>query len=124
MEVLLTEREYELMQVLWDRGSATVAEVREAIPDELARNTVLTFLRRLEEKGFVRHEEEGRAHRYYPAVERQQATTSALARLTRTLFRGSRELLLTHLVTDRALPSAEVRKIREILDRRLGEEEG
>ena len=122
MDVLLTDREHELMEILWERGSATVAEVREIIADELARNTVLTFLRRLEDKGYVRHEEEGRAHRYYPTVAREQATESALARLTRTLFRGSRELLLTHLVSDRDLPEAEARKIRELLNSRLRDE--
>ena len=122
MEVLLTDREHELMEILWDRGSATVAEVREGITDELARNTVLTFLRRLEDKGYVRHEEEGRAHRYYATLSREEATESALSRLTRTVFRGSRALLLTHLVSDRDLPEEEARKIRALLDVRLGDE--
>ena len=123
MEVALSEREHELMEILWDRGSATVAEVRAAMPDELARNTVLNFLRRLEDKGYVRHEEEGRAHRYFATIAREEATESALARLRRTVFRGSRELLLAHLVTDRGLSEREARKIRALLDERIRREE-
>src|SRR5262245_49833892 len=63
-----TDRELDVMAVLWERGSGTVAEVRERLPDELAYTTVLTILRILQEKGYVRHEGEGRAHRFYPLV--------------------------------------------------------
>src|SRR5690606_2255313 len=66
MEVILHDRELDLMEVLWERGSATAAEVRAALKDDLAYNTVLTILRRMEDKGYLRHEEEGRAHRYFP----------------------------------------------------------
>lgn len=123
MEVNFTDRELDVMAVLWDRGPSTVAEVREAMHDELAYTTVLTVLRVLEEKGHVRHEEEGRAHRYHPLVERQAAGTSALRRLTAKLFRGSPELLMTQLVSDRRLTDEELRRIREMLDHRLNEEE-
>ena len=81
MDIVLHEREMELMEVLWERGAATAAEVREAIPDELAYNTVLTILRRLEQKGYIGHTEEGRAHRYHPLIEREQARRSALQRM-------------------------------------------
>ena len=107
------------MTVLWDLGSATVAEVRERLEVELAYTTVLTVLRTLEEKGYVRHEEEGKAHRYIPLVERQQAGRSALARLMGTIFRGSPELLLTQLVSDRSLSDEELARLRAILDERL-----
>lgn len=123
MEINFTDRELDVMAVLWDRGPSTVAEVREAMRDELAYTTVLTVLRVLEEKGHVRHEEEGRAHRYHPLVERQAAGTSALRRLTAKLFRGSPELLMTQLVSDRRLTEEELRRIREMLDHRLQEEE-
>jgi predicted transcriptional regulator len=79
------------------------------------------MLRVLEEKGHVAHGEEGRAHRYYPLVERQEAGESALRRLTRRLFQGSPELLLTHLVSDRDLTEEELRRMRELLDERLRE---
>jgi predicted transcriptional regulator len=123
MEISFTDRELDIMGVLWDQGSATVAEVRDALADELAYTTVLTVLRVLEEKGYVGHEEEGRAHRYHPLVERQAAGKSALQRLTRKLFKGSPELLLTHLVSDRKLSEEEIRRMRKLLDERLKESE-
>jgi BlaI family transcriptional regulator, penicillinase repressor len=123
MEIVLYERELEVMEVLWERGSATVAEVRGALEDEMAYTTVLTVLRRLEEKGFVGHDEEGRAHRYRPLVERAEARESALERLTKRLFQGSPELLLTHLVSQRKLSKAELRRLRDVLEGQLPEEE-
>ena len=123
MEISFTDRELDVMGVLWDRGSATVAEVRGALADDLAYTTVLTILRILEEKGYVRHEEEGRAHRYFPLVEREAAGDSALQRLLGKLFRGSPELLLTHLVSDRALREDELRRMRALLDERLKEDD-
>lgn len=123
MEIALYDRELEVMQVLWHRGPATVAEVRASLEDEMAYTTVLTVLRRLEEKGFVRHEEEGRAHRYHPLLDPAQVRASALERLTRKLFSGSRELLLTHLVSQERLLPREIRRLRKILDEQLGEEE-
>jgi BlaI family penicillinase repressor len=122
MEITFTDRELDLMNVLWERGPSTVAEVRQGLDDELAYTTVLTILRLLEQKGYVGREEEGRAHRYFALVERRQAGASALFRLTRKLFRGSRELLLTHLVSDRTLSEEEIRRMRDLLDRRLEEE--
>lgn len=116
MEIVLYDRELEVMEVLWERGSATVAEVREALEDEMAYTTVLTVLRRLEEKGYVTHQEEGRAHRYLPAIERLAARESALERLTRKLFHGSTELLLTHLVSRNKLSGAQIQRLREMLD--------
>ena len=122
MDVVLHDRELDVMQVLWDRGSATVADVREALQDDLAYTTVLTVLRILEEKGYARREEEGKAHRYFPRVERKQARDGALAKLSRKLFKDSPELLMTHIVSDRRLSRAELQRIRDLLDERLEEE--
>jgi BlaI family transcriptional regulator, penicillinase repressor len=119
MEISFTDRELDVMEVLWDRGSATVAEVREALADDLAYTTVLTMLRILHDKGHVRFEGEGRAHRFYPLVERQAVRTSAVRRLTRKLFQGSPELLLTQLVADEGLSDEDVRRLRRLLDERL-----
>ncbi|MBW3628235.1 MAG: BlaI/MecI/CopY family transcriptional regulator [Gemmatimonadetes bacterium] len=123
MEIVLYERELDVMEVLWEQGNATVAEVRDALEDEMAYTTVLTVLRRLEDKGFVAHDEEGRAHRYRPLVARTQARESALERLTRRLFQGSPELLLTHLVSQRKLSDAELRRLRDLVEDQLPEEE-
>ena len=121
MEVTFTERELDVMGVLWERGPSTVSEVRESLPDALAYTTVLTILRVLEEKGHVGHEEEGRAHRYFPRVKREDAGRSALRRLTRKVFGGSPEMLLTHLVADRQLSDKDLRRMRALLDERLKE---
>ena len=119
MSLRLSDRELDVMAVLWARGSGTVAEVREALPDPLAYTTVLTVLRTLEEKGFVGHEEEGKAHRYLPLVARERAGKSALTRMVDKLFDGSPELLLTQLVSDRKLSPEDIRRLRKILDQRL-----
>ena len=122
MPITFTDRELDVMNVLWDRGSATVAEVRAALADELAYTTVLTVLRTLEEKGHVAHREEGKAHRYVPLVERQAAGQSAVRRLVEKLFRGSPEMLLTQLVSDRTLSDDELRRMRQLLDERMKQE--
>lgn len=110
-DVTLGDRELEVMAVLWELGSGTVGEVRERLQASLAYTTVLTILRNLEAKGFVAHEEEGRAHRYVPLVAQRSAQRSALARLVKTLFHGSHEQLLARLVDDRALGADELRRL-------------
>jgi len=122
MRVSFTDRELDVMAVLWDRGSATVAEVRERLSDDLAYTTVLSVLRTLEEKGHVGHRGEGKAHRYFPLVERRVAGRSALARLIDTVFNGSPELLLTQLVSDRDLTDDQIKKLRRLMDARLKED--
>lgn len=118
MEIALTDREADLMDVLWERGPSTVSEVREVLDDDLAYTTVLTVLRTLEEKGYVDHRQEGRAHRYMAVVARADARKSALRSLSQKLFKGSTELLLTHLVTDEKLSDEQVRRIRRLLHQR------
>ena len=115
MEIQFTDREVDIMDVLWERGPSLVAEVRDALPDPLAYNTVLTILRTLEGKGHVGHTEEGRGYRYHAQVAQQAARGSALRRLTRKLFKGSAELLLTQLVSDRKLDDGELDRMRRLL---------
>ena len=111
----LGERELDVMTILWQRSSGTVAEVQEALSATLAYTTVLTMLRNLETKGFVRREEEGRAHRYFPKVKQRAEQRRALRRLIDTLFLGSPEALLSQLVDDHALSPAELRRIAKKL---------
>src|SRR5437016_11291904 len=117
--IAFTDRELDVMSVLWDAGSATVAQVRERLSDDLAYTTVLTVLRTLEQKGYVGHTGEGRAHRYRPLVKRAAAGRSALRRLVDKVFDGSPELLLTQLVSDRNLGDEELRRLRKLLADRL-----
>lgn len=114
----LGERELEVMTYLWAERSGTAAEVRAALSDPLAYTTVLTILRNLEAKGFVHRVDEGRAHRYLPRVEAKSAQRNAVRRLVDTLFGGSAEELLSHLVSERELSADELARIA----RRLGKE--
>jgi len=107
------------MAVLWQAGSGTVAEVRDALTDDLAYNTVLTVLRTLQEKGYLRPVAQGRAHRYFPTVTQEQAGKSVLARVLDKVFAGSTESLLTQLVSDRSVDADEIRRLRKLLDDRL-----
>jgi len=118
MRIILADREADLMEVLWDHGPSTVAEVRKKLKAKLAYNTVLSILRTLETKGYVGHEEEGRAHRYLARIEREAARHSALRHLSTKLFKGSVELLMTSVVSDRRLSDEQVQRIRELLDQR------
>jgi predicted transcriptional regulator len=114
-DFVLGDRELDVMGVLWELGSATVTEMREQLPVELAYTTVLTILRNLEEKELVRHEAEGRAHRYFPRVARQVARRTAVGRLVNKLFQGSPEQLLVHLVRDRQLSADDLARIRRAI---------
>jgi len=119
-DAIFTERELDVMDILWRDGSGTVSDVKERISDDLAYTTVLTILRTLEQKGFVGHEPEGRAYRYHPLVGKEEARESHLRRLTRKLFGGSRELLMAQLVSDGDLTREELERLRSMLDQRLG----
>jgi BlaI family penicillinase repressor len=118
MRIVLADREADLMEVLWDEGPSTVAEVRKRLKVKLAYNTVLSILRTLETKGYIGHEEEGRAHRYVARVAREAARHSALRHLSAKLFKGSVELLMTSAVSDKKLSDEEIRRIRALLDKR------
>jgi BlaI family penicillinase repressor len=118
MRIVLADREADLIEVLWDDGPSTVAEVRKRLKVRLAYNTVLSILRTLEAKGYVGHEEEGRAHRYVARVARDAARHSALRHLSTKLFKGSVELLMTSAVSDKKLSDEEIRRIRALLDKR------
>lgn len=119
MDIQFTDRELDIMDVLWDQGAATVAQVRDALRDDLAYTTVLTILRTLEEKGYVTHDEAGRAHRYRPLVAKAKAEKSAVSKLVKKLFRGSPELLLTQLVADRKLSADDLKRMRALIDEQL-----
>jgi BlaI family penicillinase repressor len=118
-DLVFGDRELDVIGVLWAAGSGTVAEVRERLPVTLAYTTVLTILRNLEDKGFVSHETEGRAHRYFPQIAKKEARTTLVGRLVDKLFHGSAEQLLVHLVRDKQLTTDDLTRIRRTL--RAGE---
>jgi predicted transcriptional regulator len=118
VDITLADREAEIMEVLWDFGPSTVAEVKERVTDDLAYTTVLTILRTLESKGYVTHDPEGKAHRYSALIERDAARRSALQAMAEKFFKGSTAGLLTHFVSDEQLKPADVRRLRELLGKR------
>lgn len=89
MSFELTDRQLDLMDVLWDRGSGTVREVKEALDEDLAYTSVLTVFQTLEKNGKVRYEQEGKKYRYYPAVSREEAGEKAVRYLLQRVFDGS-----------------------------------
>jgi BlaI family transcriptional regulator, penicillinase repressor len=123
MPPTFTDRELDVMAILWERGASTVAEVRARLSDELAHNTVLTVLTVLENKGYVAHTEEGKAHRFRALVKRDVAGATAASRVVEKLFGGSTERLLAHLVTERSVTADELRRLRKLLDEKLREVE-
>jgi predicted transcriptional regulator len=107
------------MDVIWNKGRATVAEVAEGLPKDLdlAYNTVLTTLRILEDKGYLKHtkSKEGRAFVYRAAVSREQASRSAVQHLLRRFFGNSAEALVLNLLEDEKLGEDELARVRELL---------
>jgi predicted transcriptional regulator len=120
----LTEAELRLMEVLWEKGSATVHQILEALPGKpvLAYNSVLTTIRILEKKSYVHHLKDGRAHIYVPLVGREQATRSEVRNLVGRFFKNSHELLVLNLIQDRSLDGQELKRLREMLDEAQGEQ--
>jgi BlaI family transcriptional regulator, penicillinase repressor len=117
--VTLTRRELDIMSVLWRRGKATVAEVRDELADDLAYPTVQTMLRVLEGKGYVAHTVEGRAFLFHALVEQDDAADSALDRLIAKVYHGSRERLVSRLLADDDNSTDELRRIKKLLQKRL-----
>ena len=110
---ILTDREAQIMDVLWRRGEALADEVREDLPGRPHDSTVRTLLRILETKGFVEHETRGKSYVYRPAIERAQAQRSALKNFLGRLFGCSAEDLVLRLVEDEVLTPQQLEQIRK-----------
>jgi BlaI family penicillinase repressor len=108
----LTQREMEIMSVLWDRREATAEEVRRRLSDGLHDSTVRTLLRVLESKGYVRHRVEGKAYLYSAIVERGQVERGAVRSLLRRFFDGSAEALVVRLIEDEHLTPRQLKAMR------------
>jgi len=120
-DIYFPPRELAVMSVLWKLGSATVTDVRDALEEDLAYTSVLSALQTLEEKGYVRHEAEGRAYRYFATIEAEHAGGSALARVRDAIFHGSAERMFAQMVADKKLSRKELERMRQLLAKRLGE---
>jgi len=111
----LTDAELRLMEVVWEKGKATVADVVEGLPSDipLAYSTVLTTLRILENKGYLRHTKDGRSFIYHPVVKREQARENALRHLLRRFFEDSPELLMLSLMERGKIDARELARLRK-----------
>lgn len=114
----LTEAELRLMEVLWEHGPGTVHDVLRRLPQRpaLAYNSVLTTIRILEKKGYVKHLKDGRAHVYVPLMGRKEASRFEVRNLLSRFFQNSHELLVLNLLEDDSLKEEELRRISEMLE--------
>jgi predicted transcriptional regulator len=115
----LTEAELRIMNVLWEKGSATVHEVLQALSTKpsLAYNSVLTTIRILETKGYVNHLKDKRAHVYMPKVDRKDATRSEVRHLVSRFFGNSHEQLLLNILEEGSIDADELARVRQLLER-------
>lgn len=118
----LTEAELRIMDVLWLKGACTVQQVLDWLPkaSPLAYNSILTTIRILEKKGYVKHVKEGRAHVYAPVVERKDATRSEISRLISRFFGNSHEELVLNILEERGIDEEELTRLRQMLHRSDG----
>lgn len=114
----LTDAELRLMDVLWERGSATVGDVVEALDggQPLAYSTVLTTLRILEQKGYIDHTKEGRAFVYHPVVERGDALRNAVKNLASRFFNSSPELLVLNIIEQEKIDLEELTRLKRLVE--------
>lgn len=113
----LTEAELRLMNVLWEKSPATVSDVAEAVTGDppLAYNTVLTMLRILEGKGYLRHTKEGRAFLYEPCIDREEASSGAVRHVLAKFFDNSPTLLVANLLNDEAIGQKEIDRLKKLI---------
>jgi BlaI family transcriptional regulator, penicillinase repressor len=116
----LTEAELRIMDVLWLKGSGTVQQVLDSITQKpvLAYNSVLTTIRVLERKGYLKHLKDGRAHVYTPLVGQKEATRSEIRHLVSRFFKNSHEQLVLNLLEDQGVGAEEIGRLRQMLDQK------
>ena len=114
----LTDAELRIMNVLWDKGACTVQQVLDGLLNQpaLAYNSVLTTIRILEKKGYVRHIKDGRAHVYTALVGRHEASRFEIRHLVGRFFRNSHQQLVMKILEDESITEEEVRRLREMLE--------
>lgn len=114
----LTGRESQIISVLWERGEATVEEIRGQLPGDLAGSTIRTLLQIMHDKGYVGFTKRGKAKVYRPLAAREEVQTSALRTLSTRLFQGSAGLLVARLVEEEEISLEELDALRRKLRRR------
>jgi BlaI family penicillinase repressor len=116
IDLHLTQRELDIMSVLWELGEATVTEVRDRVDPELAYTSISSMIRTLELKGYVSHRRgQGKTHIYFPAIDPETAGESTLSRVLDKIYGGSPIKMLAHLMEQRKLSAAELTRMRALL---------
>lgn len=113
----LSRRERQIMDVVYQRGRVTAAEVLDALPDPPSYSAVRALLRVLEEKGHLRHRRDGARYVFLPTVPRETARRSALARVVRTFFGGSTQAAVAALIDQSSLSDTDLDRLRDLIDR-------
>jgi BlaI family transcriptional regulator, penicillinase repressor len=107
------------MRVLWEKGPSTVHQIQQSLDGtELAYNSVLTTIRVLEKKGYVKHAKDGRAHVYEPTIGQRDATRFEIRNLVSRFFRDSHEALVLNILEDDTLDAKELQRLKDILGRK------
>jgi BlaI family transcriptional regulator, penicillinase repressor len=122
--VTFTGAELRIMDVLWKKGSGTVQQVLDWLPDRLAYNSVLTTIRILERKGHLKHIKDGRAFIYEPTIGREEATRSEIRHLVSRFFRNSHEALLLNILQDEEIDASQLKRLRRMLDEHEARDNG
>jgi len=114
----LTEAELRVMNVAWSKGPATVQQVLDWLSADydLAYNSVLTTIRILEKKGYLKHTKDGRAHIYRPVIAREEASRSEVRHLVSRFFGNSHQSLLLNLLQERNFNAEDLKQLRQILE--------
>lgn len=118
----LTDAELRIMEVVWRKGAATVAEVTEELNDSSAYTTILTLMRILRAKGYLTSHKEGRAHVYLAKVDRETAAKKAVRQLLTKFFAGSPGELVLSFLRDEELSQKEIEELRKKIEESDGNE--
>lgn len=118
MKLSLTDSEWKIMAFLWEQAPQTMTQITAALHPETGwtKHTVMTFLKRMEEKGTIRHKDGGRAKLYYPCIDRQQASLSESTAFLNKVFQGNIGLMLNTMIEQEALTPEELQELHHILD--------
>jgi len=114
----LTNKEEEVMQVLWELKKGFVKEILQHLPDTNHYNTISTIVRNLEEKGFVAHEAFGKTHRYFPLVKKETYAKQYMQQATKRYFNNSYKSMVSFFAKEEKISPEELQEILDIIEKK------
>lgn len=122
-KVNLSDAEWKIMNLLWEAAPRTMMQLTNALRPETGwtKHTVMSFLKRMEEKGALHYEEGGKARLYYPDLEREEAALQETEDFLERVFQGKMGMMLNTMVQQRALSGEELAELHQILEQAYGE---